>query len=284
MRNMYKYLCCFVLVVAICFSLCSCLSTSEDTQVVGKGDLSFYSSLTEDEFNEKYDDKYIEVTGVVSSSLSKLVYIGSYDDDVVFHCYFDDEVDNVDENMVLTVRGKVYNRIGKTVTLKKCEVLSCEDPIDTETGSEETTSSQESDTESADDSSDEPTSESSQVVSSMPEESKPSDAHKHTYSKATCTEPKTCSGCGETSGVANGHSWKDATYYDPKTCTVCGKTEGTAVEIPNKENYHGHVYTGGEYSKRFHYEAECAGKNSHEITWDAVSSRGLTPCNTCVNG
>lgn len=48
------------------------------------------------------------------------------------------------------------------------------------------------------------------------------------------------------------------------------------------DNYHGHVYTGGPYSKKYHYEANCAGKNSHEITWDEVESRGLGPCGTCV--
>lgn len=53
-------------------------------------------------------------------------------------------------------------------------------------------------------------------------------------------------------------------------------------EIVNSENYHGHVYTGGEYSKKYHYEANCAGKNSHEITWEEVDQRGLGPCGVCV--
>lgn len=52
--------------------------------------------------------------------------------------------------------------------------------------------------------------------------------------------------------------------------------------VPHSENYHGHVYTGGSSSKKYHYEAECAGKYSHEITWDEVSARGLEPCKTCV--
>lgn len=39
-------------------------------------------------------------------------------------------------------------------------------------------------------------------------------AHTHKFSKATCTEPKTCE-CGETEGKALGHSYKDG------KCTVC---------------------------------------------------------------
>ena len=105
--------------------------------------------------------------------------------------------------------------------------------------------------------------------------------HTHSFSSATCTAPKTCS-CGATEGEANGHNWKDATYTSPKTCTVCGATEGTPLDVPGKENYHGHVYTGGDKSTKYHYEADCAGKYSHEITWDEVEKRNLGPCKTCV--
>ena len=105
--------------------------------------------------------------------------------------------------------------------------------------------------------------------------------HTHSFSSATCTAPKTCS-CGATEGEANGHNWKDASYTSPKTCTVCGATEGTPLDVPGKENYHGHVYTGGDKSTKYHYEADCAGKYSHEITWDEVEKRNLGPCKTCV--
>ena len=52
--------------------------------------------------------------------------------------------------------------------------------------------------------------------------------------------------------------------------------------IVGKENYHGHVYTGGASSTKYHYEADCAGKYSHEITWEEVDARHLQPCATCV--
>lgn len=34
--------------------------------------------------------------------------------------------------------------------------------------------------------------------------------------------------------------------------------------------------------KRYHYDAACPGKNGHEITWNEVERRGLTPCKKCA--
>ncbi|MBQ8267575.1 MAG: CotH kinase family protein [Clostridia bacterium] len=51
----------------------------------------------------------------------------------------------------------------------------------------------------------------------------------HSYKKATCTTPKTCTKCGKTKGDANGHEFSDATCTAPKTCTVCKKTSGKAL-------------------------------------------------------
>ena len=50
--------------------------------------------------------------------------------------------------------------------------------------------------------------------------------HEHQWTDATCTEPKTCSECGNTEGEPLGHDWVDATCTEPKTCKVCGATEG----------------------------------------------------------
>lgn len=50
--------------------------------------------------------------------------------------------------------------------------------------------------------------------------------HTHEFTEATCTEPKTCTECGETEGEPLPHSFSDATCTEPKTCTVCGATEG----------------------------------------------------------
>ena len=59
----------------------------------------------------------------------------------------------------------------------------------------------------------------------------------HSYKKATCVAPKTCTKCGKTSGKALGHTYSDATCDAPKTCSVCGGTTGSAL---------GHKYITGE--------------------------------------
>ena len=51
-------------------------------------------------------------------------------------------------------------------------------------------------------------------------------AHTHTWVDATCTDPKTCSGCGATEGEAVGHQWTDSNCTTPKTCSVCKITSG----------------------------------------------------------
>jgi hypothetical protein len=50
--------------------------------------------------------------------------------------------------------------------------------------------------------------------------------HEHTYSEATCTNPKTCLECGATEGETLEHTWIDADCTTPKTCSTCGTTEG----------------------------------------------------------
>lgn len=50
--------------------------------------------------------------------------------------------------------------------------------------------------------------------------------HEHSWTEASCTEPKTCAVCGATEGEPLGHSWTEATCTEPRTCDVCGATEG----------------------------------------------------------
>ncbi len=52
----------------------------------------------------------------------------------------------------------------------------------------------------------------------------------HNYSQATCTEPKTCSECGETEGEALEHTWSPADCTAPKTCSICDVTEGETLD------------------------------------------------------
>ena len=104
----------------------------------------------------------------------------------------------------------------------------------------------------------------------------------HDWTGATCSAPKTCKSCHETVGDKAEHTWQKATTTTPKMCSECGVTEGEPLGVVNGENYKGKIYTGGSSSTRYHYEENCAGKYSHEITWEDVESKGLTPCGTCV--
>ena len=49
---------------------------------------------------------------------------------------------------------------------------------------------------------------------------------KHEWKEATCTEPMTCSLCGEKQGEPLGHKWAEATCTEPMTCSVCGEKQG----------------------------------------------------------
>jgi len=65
----------------------------------------------------------------------------------------------------------------------------------------------------------------------------------HEFAAATCTEPSTCTLCGETEGTPLGHVWMAATCDAPKTCETCGTTDGepkghTMVEATCEEAKH----------------------------------------------
>ena len=64
--------------------------------------------------------------------------------------------------------------------------------------------------------------------------------HQHTWIDATCTEPKTCSQCGETEGSALGHSWIEQTETTPKMCQMCSEME----PMPIPQN--GQVFIGND--------------------------------------
>lgn len=66
------------------------------------------------------------------------------------------------------------------------------------------------------------------------------DAHKHVWAEATCTEPKTCTVCGETEGEPLGHDFVDG------ICTVCGAYENPfAVSDLNYSRNGDHfIFTG----------------------------------------
>lgn len=56
------------------------------------------------------------------------------------------------------------------------------------------------------------------------------EAADHIWAEATCTEPRTCTDCGETQGEALGHVWTEADCRSSETCSVCGETQGSIGE------------------------------------------------------
>ena len=97
--------------------------------------------------------------------------------------------------------------------------------------------------------------------------------HEHSWVEATCTEPKTCSECGETEGEALGHSWTEATCTEPKTCSRCGLTEGEAL---------GHSWKEATCTE----PRTCSGCGLTEgdalgHTWEEASFTAPKTCSTC---
>lgn len=70
---------------------------------------------------------------------------------------------------------------------------------------------------------------STNITTSTEPQGTASQTHKHSYSAATCTEPKKCS-CGATEDKALGHK------YSNGTCTVCGAKDPNFVSYTSVKN------------------------------------------------
>ena len=57
----------------------------------------------------------------------------------------------------------------------------------------------------------------------------------HSWYRATCTKPMTCTKCHRTKGNALGHKWEKATCTEAETCSVCGKAKGIPLGHNVKE-------------------------------------------------
>lgn len=136
-----------------------------------------------------------------------------------------------------------------------------------------------------------PTEKQTEKATDKPTESQ----HKHTYKAATCTQPKICTECGETTGEKSGHKWKSATCTAPKICSVCDKTSGSAkghsfsngyCTICDKKdpNYVSEVMvwipTNG--GTKYHSSSGCSNMdNPNYVTKSTAEANGFTPCKRC---
>ena len=94
-------------------------------------------------------------------------------------------------------------------------------------------------------------------------------SHTHSFSDATCTEPKTCS-CGETEGVATGHQ------YDSGVCVICGGRVPDHSEI---------TYVLNVKSMKFHYPScktlPTDNRLDTTMSREEVIEAGYSPCGNC---
>ena len=93
--------------------------------------------------------------------------------------------------------------------------------------------------------------------------------HVHSFSPATCTEPKTCS-CGTTEGKAKGHNYANG------VCSECNTKDPNYSEI---------TYVLNTKSKKFH-RTSCGSlptENRKDTTMsrDEVIAQGYDPCGRC---
>ena len=93
----------------------------------------------------------------------------------------------------------------------------------------------------------------------------------HKWKEATCTTPKTCKTCGKTTGSMANHQWEEATYETPQTCRVCGKTTGIAKEQPEKQTLNINVNDVVGFG---HYEQDGDRSNGAEtIKWIVLDKK-----------
>lgn len=269
-------------------------SQPDQDEISISGSISYYAALDDAGRKELLLNHRIEITGTVSQDGFTTLFVGDQKiDGICFSCTFSDhteELEKVHAGDKVQLNGNCTSIIGNCIYLDNChlsELPQTQPTADTPSATSTTVPTTVQPTTI-------PATTPTVLPTTVPDttpavppttapttEPTTEPPHTHSFRAATCTTPKTCS-CGATEGSANDHSWIDATYASPKTCSVCGAIEGSPLDVPGKENYHGHVYTGGSSSKRYHYEPNCAGKNSHEITWDEVERRNLGPCGTCV--
>ena len=94
-------------------------------------------------------------------------------------------------------------------------------------------------------------------------------SHTHSFSTASCTEPRTCS-CGETEGTAKGHSYANG------ICSECGTKD---------PNYKTVTYVLNTSSKKFHLTScsrlPTTNRQDTTMTREEIISAGYEPCGYC---
>ena len=77
--------------------------------------------------------------------------------------------------------------------------------------------------------------------------------------------------------VAEDHAKQKA-----KEVNTSSTSKESSTSSSNSNNTHGKVIYRTPYGKRYHFDPDCGGKNSYQVTLDAAKSAGLTPCQKCA--
>ena len=88
--------------------------------------------------------------------------------------------------------------------------------------------------------------------------------------------------------------WIGDYYINPNGVWTTNYVNNNAIHYSSKGNYYEYTnsysnnasnYTGVIYSGNtcYHYDPDCGGKNSRQITMDEANRRNLRPCKKCVH-
>ena len=84
------------------------------------------------------------------------------------------------------------------------------------------------------------------------------------------------------SSTSSKSSKKKSTSSSSSQTTTNNAKKSSSSSSSNSNNTHGKVIYRTPYGKRYHFDPDCGGKNSYQVTLDAAKSAGLTPCQKCA--
>ena len=76
---------------------------------------------------------------------------------------------------------------------------------------------------------------------------------------------------------------KKAAEEVKKTTSASSSGNKSSSSSKNNNNSHGKQVYRTPHGKRYHFDPDCGGKNSYQITMGAAISAGLTPCKKCAH-
>lgn len=76
---------------------------------------------------------------------------------------------------------------------------------------------------------------------------------------------------------------KKAAEEAKKTTSSSSSGNNSSSSSKNNNNSHGKQVYRTPHGKRYHFDPDCGGKNSYQITMSAAVSAGLTPCKKCAH-